>query len=378
MSSRPPLPRRVGQLRTTLLVSSVVALMAAALSGCSRTSGTGNVTTTPPPDRTSATKIQVPTLPRLLRFVSPDGDDQGPGTEAQPWRTIGHAFERAYSGQLVYVRGGVYHEQIEGIKTHLGTPTRPISLVAYPSERPVLEGSVALKGLSYWIVDGINVTWDSASTLPPPRFLVKMTGGIGWTWQNSEFWGSPGSANVFVTGQPNDEPRGWSLTNNCLHSLRPADQRASNLAIGSMDFGAGPGLVARNVIFNSEGQQNISIGSGAGAPTRVRLRSNTIYGGDQAVTIAGHPHGLLLSRNLIGGATGRSLIRFAHKDSVGTTVRQNLAVDGNQFFYPAVAPHVHGVGNVVSEQVPGFLDTTSCKGFVPGLDAAISYGAHTP
>ena len=45
-------------------------------------------------------------------FVATDGDDNNSGTSAEPWRTIQYAADRVVPGSTVFVRDGVYAEQI--------------------------------------------------------------------------------------------------------------------------------------------------------------------------------------------------------------------------------------------------------------------------
>ena len=72
-------------------------------------------------------------------FVATTGNDANPGTQSQPWRTIGKAARVAAAGDTVYVRGGVYAEQVIIAKS--GTQDKPIRFLAYPGETPVIEGS---------------------------------------------------------------------------------------------------------------------------------------------------------------------------------------------------------------------------------------------
>ncbi len=345
------------------------------LSSCSSGSSSPREPVRTNPEHSAASPV-IPTNTSLLRYVSPTGNDQAPGTRERPWKTLAFAFTRLYAGQVLFVTGGEYHEQIERLSLHDGTPSEPITVLPLPGETAVIHGSISLSRPNYWLIDGLDVTSD-AQVPNPPQFMVKITGGIGWTWQNSTFWGSRGSANVFITGSGATEPSGWNFVHNCLYGLRPAGQPASNLVIGPMRH-AGRGFIARNVIFNLDGQQNVSIGSAAGGPARVRLRYNTIYGGDLAIGVAGSPRRIKITHNLIGGATASALVRFSEGVPDGTTASQNLAVTADQLFRPEVTKLIKGVGNVLTDQDPDFADVETCAGYRPGLDAAIPYGAFAP
>lgn len=72
-------------------------------------------------------------------YVSTTGNDANPGTLTAPWRTIGKAARTAGAGASVYVRGGVYAEQVNLYLS--GTATAPIKFLAYPGETPVVDAS---------------------------------------------------------------------------------------------------------------------------------------------------------------------------------------------------------------------------------------------
>ena len=47
-------------------------------------------------------------LPSATYYVSLDGNDSNPGTQASPWQTIQKAVKSAKAGDTVYIRGGEY------------------------------------------------------------------------------------------------------------------------------------------------------------------------------------------------------------------------------------------------------------------------------
>lgn len=101
-------------------------------------------------------------------YVAPDGDDAGPGTEAEPFATWEKLGEVLGPGQLAYIRGGTYHTTKGGdAYAHVhyqglaGTPEAPIRIWAYPNERPVLDlsdvdATVSGNGL---VLDGADHVW---------------------------------------------------------------------------------------------------------------------------------------------------------------------------------------------------------------------------
>jgi hypothetical protein len=100
-------------------------------------------------------------------FVAPDGNDSGPGTIENPWRTWTKAFTQAHAGDTVYFRGGVYYSTSDnggerGFNS--GSPERPICFFNYPGETPVLDcqnrdiASLGYnRGITLWHVENIHI-----------------------------------------------------------------------------------------------------------------------------------------------------------------------------------------------------------------------------
>jgi Right handed beta helix region/Protein of unknown function (DUF1565) len=72
-------------------------------------------------------------------YVSTSGSDSAAGTQAAPWRTIQKALDTLQPGQRALVRAGTYTESLE--MNRAGTSSAPISVEAYPGERPVLRAT---------------------------------------------------------------------------------------------------------------------------------------------------------------------------------------------------------------------------------------------
>jgi hypothetical protein len=69
-------------------------------------------------------------------YVATNGSDSGPGTLRRPWRTVQRALNALRPGQRVYVRGGTYVENLRMMRS--GTRSRPIAILGYRGEHPVL------------------------------------------------------------------------------------------------------------------------------------------------------------------------------------------------------------------------------------------------
>lgn len=75
---------------------------------------------------------------------SPQAGDGGPGTTAQPWKTLSHAAEKVGPGDTVLIHGGVYRERV--LVKASGTAQAPIHFEAVLGEQVVLSGADRLTG----------------------------------------------------------------------------------------------------------------------------------------------------------------------------------------------------------------------------------------
>jgi hypothetical protein len=310
------------------------------------------------------------------RYVSPDGRDTWPGSKAKPWRTLENSLPKLTPGQMLLVRGGVYREELVRLNIKQGRPSRRIVVEAFPGEQPLVRGVFRLREPSYWTVDGVDVTWDPrlASTGAPPH-MVKLTGGVGWTWSHSEIWGAQAGANVLISGRLDGEPAHWSFTENCVHDVDPSSQvrRGSNIALGDM-VDAGPGSLTRNVIFAVQAGRNIAFGLDprTGGPTDVDVAYNTMYGGNVALSFAGETTDVVVERNLLGGPSSGVLVRSRQLKGENDVVRDNVGVDAGRFFFEQTGTLHKGNGNILAGAA--FSDVSTCRGLRASDGVALSYG----
>ena len=109
-----------------------------------------------------------------LYYVSPDGDNNNPGTLSQPWATIQKAADTITAGSTVYVRGGVYNEQVT-INVSGSSAGGYISFQNYQGEKPVVDGSnftvpsgaaglFLIENKNYIVLKGFEIRNYSSST----------------------------------------------------------------------------------------------------------------------------------------------------------------------------------------------------------------------
>ncbi len=75
----------------------------------------------------------------MTYYVAPTGNDDHVGSIAYPWRTIQKAADTLSAGDTVYIRAGIYNEQV--IPQNSGSAGQPITYAAYPGETATLDGS---------------------------------------------------------------------------------------------------------------------------------------------------------------------------------------------------------------------------------------------
>lgn len=79
--------------------------------------------------------------PGPKRFVdAAAGHDDAEGSEAAPWKTLGHALRHLKPGDTLYLRGGTYYERV--FLSRSGTEQAPITIASYPGELAVLDGGL--------------------------------------------------------------------------------------------------------------------------------------------------------------------------------------------------------------------------------------------
>ncbi len=86
-------------------------------------------------------------LQGTLVYVSPSGSDSGSGAVGSPYATLAKALSVAPSGATIVLRGGTYRQ---------GSVTigKSVTVVAYPGETPIFDGSTAVTG--GWTASGSN------------------------------------------------------------------------------------------------------------------------------------------------------------------------------------------------------------------------------
>ena len=330
------------------------------------------------PEPTTPSDPQVTTRPGAF-YVSPNGSDANPGTEAQPWRTLMSALPRLRAGQTLYLRGGTYQENVKNPAIQPGLPTSRITLAAYPGERPVLVGLLWLTRPSYWTLDGINVTWQAGN--PSTSHMVKMTNGIGWVIESSELWGARSFANLLVYGSRAGEPANWVVRNNCIHDTYASNSGSQdqNMYVNS-GTSAGSGLIERNLIFNAPNGMNVKLGYGSSSPSgndgtaNVTVRYNTMAGSLKPLMVTEQSHDNVIERNLVVRGADSYAIRAYRLTGANNVFRDNGFTSFSKLQYAdaGYTSLTQGAGN--SSQLDPKFNGIGCGMFKPSDASAQAFG----
>jgi len=148
----------------------------------------------------TATPTAIPTATEtphpVVYYVSTNGSDANPGSQAQPLRTIQKAVDTVNPGDTILIRSGVYDESI--ILTKSGGSGKIIKLTNYSSEAVQIDGgnNLALysKGpIGYWTIEGLAFRSTNVHTLRFGWFDEALTNHI--TLRNNHISGA-----VFTVG----------------------------------------------------------------------------------------------------------------------------------------------------------------------------------
>ena len=280
--------------------------------------------------------------------VAQSGSDAHAGTESQPFRTIAKGLSTLRPGDTLVVGGGTYAERIRSVAITGGTPQAPITVVAAPGERPVVEGLLWLKGADHWTIDGINVTWSPANDTN--EHMVKFTDGRGWRFTNAEVWGARSFAGILVAGQPSD----WSLDHLYVHDTAATNGLNQDHLI-YVNAGTGSGLIERNLLVGSPNGRAVKIGPPdpvGPAVENLTVRYNTMIDntGPSNVQVAWTAANNQIYGNImVRPASGRSAVTAYELFGTGNVVRDNLVWDAARAMDLSVAGLVDGGGNVVAD-----------------------------
>ena len=100
-------------------------------------------------------------------YVAPNGSNSNSGTVVAPFATLQKAHDIANPGDTIFMRGGTYALTNSGVQiTRNGSSGSPITVINYPGETPILDGSgittssrsaIQFYGASWWHLQGLEI-----------------------------------------------------------------------------------------------------------------------------------------------------------------------------------------------------------------------------
>jgi hypothetical protein len=99
-----------------------------------------------------------------MYFVAPDGDDNNPGTENEPWKTIHKSADTLEAGDTVYIKAGTYHENIS-INASGSEMNGYITFQNFENDEVIMDGTgigatsmIDINDRQYIKIIGFNIT----------------------------------------------------------------------------------------------------------------------------------------------------------------------------------------------------------------------------
>ncbi len=210
-------------------------------------------------------------------YVSPSGDDDNPGTIDQPWATIQKAADEAGPGDTVFVRDGVYYEQVQ-INVS-GAPGQYIVFTAYPGETPILDGTggtpgehmIYINSQDYIKIEGFTIRND---TLASGIFVEDAGDYI--EIRNNEIYNmkGPDGMGITVYAHVNDSVTHITIEGNHIHDCYPAESEALVVNGNVFDF-----VIQNNLIHDVDNIGIDAIGGEVAGKVAKRgvIRGNEVY-----------------------------------------------------------------------------------------------------
>jgi putative cell wall-binding protein len=297
-----------------------------------------------------------------------DPDDRCPAPDAShPLRTIQAGIQVTDPGDVLVVRSGTYDEKI-GWSSVPGTSSKPIVMQAHPGERVDVLGYLNLSNPSYWTISGFRFGYSAKKSTA--EFIVRLAGGVSWTFSNNEVSGSRGVANLLIEKNGSSSPQNYRVAGNCIRDNQATDAHGLDHNIYLMTgVNSSGGVIEYNLLTGAPRGGNIKAGGNsdaANSPHDVQIRYNTVLNAASGVIVGQRAEGVIVHHNVIAQSLNSNYYDGAIKTYAMANPTAN-AFEYNLFFGYAnqiretgdVRVYVPTVGNVAWD---GFAYTGSAPG----------------
>ncbi|MCR5124803.1 MAG: DUF1565 domain-containing protein, partial [Treponema sp.] len=193
-------------------------------------------------------------------FISPNGSDSDDGSENSPFKTFSHAIKRLSAGDILYVKGGIYHQRIELPSELKGYENSYITIAADPqNENPaVISGSNLVDDFRILTIDGAS--------------FVRISG--------LSFSGADG---LFAAGVLINPASNHIIVDNCSFSeiTVPEPEKEDHVSNGILCYGSSATASIDNILLYGNSFSNMATGWGecvsvVGNCKNVNIIKNTI------------------------------------------------------------------------------------------------------
>jgi hypothetical protein len=321
------------------------------------------------PPRARATETDDVQDDRVLQ-VSPTGDDDAAADGDGPFRTLARAFDELGPGDTLVVHDGEYRESVR-LVVRPGRSDAPIRVRPARGARPVIRGLLSLRGLSWWQIEGINVTWDSSNRRS--QHMVKLIDGQDWSFTRAELWGARSYAALLVAGSP----ARFRLSELYVHDTLPSNGLNQDHLL-YLNCGDGGGTIERNLLVGSHNGRAIKIGSyelGGPRVANITIRYNTMVDntGPSNIQFNYRASGVRVYRNImVRPEQNRPNVTAFELRGSDNVIEDNVGFGGSGVLEAAVAGFIDGGGN--RELDPQLSGRDGNQPFKPAAPEAQGYG----
>lgn len=285
-------------------------------------------------------------------YVSTNGSDANPGTAAQPFRTITHAYSLAGPGTTILVAPGTYTDYTSGWGLHLygtGTASSPIVLESEVRGGAIIDGQFAsdrntcifLDG-SYNVIEGFGITeapntgiWVAGNSNEILDNEIYNNGTKGTTDPEGQgIYSDEGtSGNVYGGNYIHDNGYAGSNLDHGLYLCGNNEVVINNVVIRQPCAGlqiAGYTTVSNLKVYNNvfawNGKDGIIVWK---AMNGVDIKNNIIYqnGRDGVEFWAATGSGVAIDHNLINGNVSQGYIFTEDGSTCSCTLGTNIFSD---------------------------------------------------
>jgi hypothetical protein len=299
-------------------------------------------------------------------YVSKSGNNTNPGTLSQPWATIQKAASTLVAGDTVYVRGGIYYEQVTPANS--GTDDSKITYAMYSAEIPIIDGTgVSPKsaswgglfnivgGKSHIIVKGFTIRNTASISATPGLAGVLIDGGHDVTVTQCSInntrssgigvWNSTNTSNLKTYITHNDIQQ--AVNGGSQECLSIAESSYVDLSYNSVHNGVnldtgGEGInvkggvsyidIHHNKVYDLPGEVSIYVDAYNNTLSNVDVYANEVYDSGYGIGLACEQGGTINGVNIYNNVVRKTASNGIEITSYGGGQRNNIKIFNNTVY----------------------------------------------